>query len=214
MKYLICFLSFLCSINLYSQTFISDKQSTIANKEMKIQEYSPHERKIILDSINGTIKIELLDGTFLKRNIKFVSHVYESYGIVYNGYYKTPQEEKIYIRNNEIGFHAIKTLGYFITYYLNGTKQPTKEEAEKESEKSIYESTLQMYGKHDADCYKYKRIETGIDELTVKDILGDPVYEELFGKKGEFINIIVYPSCVVRTINMKVDKIIKFISKN
>lgn len=203
-------ISFACVLPMMSQTFVSDKQSTIAKTATEIIEYSPHDRVIVLDSLNGVIRIELLDGSTLRRKVKFITHVYDNHGIVYNGYYETLQGEKIYIRNHEIGFHAFNTLGCFITYNLKGMKQPTEEEQLIESEKVMYSNILQLYGTHDADCYKYKRIEEGINESTVHYIMGmEPMFEELFWKDDKYITIKVYPEYVVRIKDLKVDKVVE-----
>lgn len=204
------FISITWTFPVMSQTFVSDKQCTIAKHATKIVEYTPHERTIILDSIGGKIKIELLNGTFLNRNIKFVNSVYNNYGVVYDGYYETPQGEKVYFRNHEIGFHAMKSFGYFITYSLKGAKQPTEEDKQKESEQKTYESILRLHGYHDANCYKYKKIEVGIDWLTVSDIMDmEPIFDELFEKDNEIIKISVYPKLIIRFKDLKVDKVIK-----
>lgn len=136
--------------------------------------------------------------------------MYTNYGVVYDGYYETPQGEKVYFRNHEIGFHAMKTFGYFTTYSLRGAKQSTEEDKQKENEQKTYENILQLHGYHDANCYKYKRIEVGIDWLTVSNILNmEPLYNELFEKGDEIIKISVYPEYIIRIKNLKVDKVIK-----
>lgn len=206
---LISFLLIFICLKTCSQTFISDRQNTIAKGATEIKEYPPHERKIILDSINGQIKIEMLDGHTLYRNVRFVDNSYENYGIVYAGYYETPQKEKIYIRNNEIGFHAMNTLGYFYTYSLKGAKQISDEEEVIELEKNMYENILSTYGFHDAVCFKYKKIEIGINRSTVDNILDmKPLYEESFFKDGEFIDIVVFPQYIIRFEGLTVSKVV------
>ena len=113
--------------------FISDKQTSIGEHDTEIFSYPVSDRKIEIDSIHGLARIELPTGTKLRRVIKFVEHSYESFGKVYNGYYQTNANEKIYIRENEIGFHAFSTLGMFFTFHLKGTKErnDVKEKEEK-----------------------------------------------------------------------------------
>lgn len=191
-----------------SQIFISDQQTTIAKKATEIKKHPPKDRTIILDSLNGVIKMEMLDGTILKRNIKFIKHVSEQYGVVYDGHYETNQGENIYKYNHEINFDASETLGYFISYKLKGTKQPTEEEKQIEDEQSTYKHILIRDGQHDADCYKYKKIEKGIDVLTVGYILDEPIFKEYFLKGENYITISVHKEYIIRYVNLKIDQIL------
>lgn len=210
-KLVLALLALLISTHIFSQTFISDKQSVIAKGTTEVVEYTPHERKIVLDSINNTIEIELLDGSTIKRDVRFINDVYKSVGTIYDGYYGTPEGEKIYVRNHEIGFHALKTLGYFITYKLKGKIQPTQEEYRKDNEQTMYTNIYKSRGLHDAECYKFKRIEIGISEFTVLDIMDEikPLYHEEFWKDSKLVKVIVYPKYVIRIEDFKVDKVVK-----
>lgn len=210
-KIVLSLLALLLSMHIFSQTFISDKQSMIAKGATEVVECTPHERKIVLDSINNTIEIELLDGSILKRDVRFVDDVYKSIGTVYDGYYGTPQGEKIYVRNHEIGFHALKTLGYFITYSLKGKIQPTEEEYKKQNEQTMYADIFKLRGFHDAECYKFKRVEIGISEFTVLNIMDgiEPLYQEDFWKDNKFVKVMVYPEYVIRVEDFKVNKVVK-----
>lgn len=196
-------------INVHAQTFISDKQCSIGKGKTNIIEYPPADRTIIIDSLGGKATIELLDGRRITRLISFVNETYENYGKLYPGHYKTNREEKIYIRDYEIGFHAMASMDVFITYELKGKQQPTKEEEEEEAFKRTYENLLTMYGSHDAACFKAKRIEKGIRIFTVHDILGKPIFEETFlVDDDEYISIEVYKQYVIRYKDLSVDKVI------
>lgn len=194
-----------------AKVFISDKQTSIGEHDTEIFSYPVSDRKIEIDSIHGLARIELPTGTKLRRVIKFVEHSYESFGKVYNGYYQTNANEKIYIRENEIGFHAFSTLGMFFTFHLKGTKERNDVEEKEEAEKMNYGNILNMYGFHDATCYKYRKIEKGINKMTVKYILEEekPLFEEVFIKGDSVIDISVYKECFIRYSDLKVSNYIK-----
>ncbi|MCS3230799.1 hypothetical protein NXW89_15020 [Bacteroides thetaiotaomicron] len=62
---------------------------------------------------------------------------------------------------------------------LQGKKKRSGKKRE-EAEKMNYGNILNMYGFHDATCYKYRKIEKGINKMTVKYILEE---KNLFLKK-------------------------------
>ena len=194
-----------------AKVYISDKQTSIGKNETEIFSYPVANRKIEIDSLHGLAEINLPTGTKLRRVIKFVEHSYESYGKVYNGYYLTNAGEKIYIREDEIGFHALSTLGKYFTFHLKGAKERSNIENKKESDRMNYENILSIYGFHDATCYKYRRIEKGINKMTVNYIFEDekPIFEEMFIKEDSVIDISVYKECVIRYSGLKVSHYIK-----
>ncbi|MCB6713351.1 hypothetical protein LI160_07085 [Bacteroides xylanisolvens] len=194
-----------------AKVFISDRQTSIGEHDTEIFSYPVSDRKIEIDSIHGLANIELPTGSKLRRVIKFIEHSYESFGKVYNGYYQTNADEKIYIRENEIGFHAFSTFGMFFTFHLKETKERNDAEEKEEAEKINYGNILNMYGFHDATCYKYRRIEIGIDKMTVRYIFEEekPIFEEMFIKGDSVIDISVYKEYIIRYSDLKVSNYIK-----
>lgn len=197
------------SINLYSQIYISDQQSSIGKDAIEGQKYPPAERKIVIDTINNTAKIELPSGKIVYRTIKFFDHLYENYGVFYNGYYKTNKDEALYVRENDIFFNATNTLGYAYGYTLKDAKQPTDEEKKKYDEIRAYENALSSYGRHTANCVRRKIVQKGINTLALNEILeSKPIYVEYFNKNDSVVEIYVYKNKIIRGVNLEVDKVI------
>lgn len=198
-----------------AKIFISDKQTSIGKHDTKVFSYPLAERKIEIDSLNGLAEIDLPTGEKLRRIIKFVEHTYESYGNVYNGYYQTNLDEKIYIRESEIGLHAFPSLGMYFTFHLKDAKERNVVEEKEESERLNYRNILNLHGVHDATCYKYRKIEKGIDKMTVNQILEDekPIFEEAFIKGDSVIDVSVYKNYIVRYADLKVSNCIKLGNK-
>mgnify|MGYP000265505404 FL=1 len=196
------------TISVNGQTFISDHQSRIARSATESEELGNEEKRIILDTTLSTISIEMPDGSTFKSHVSYVHSPYEAYGVKYAGYYLTSRGEKIYIRNKDIGFHALNTLGYFYTFDLKGINL-TKEEIESHTEQVQYKNNLMLHGKYLADCVKERKVVVGMPiSLLCQIFEGEPKFEEWFKKDSNVITIVVYANVILRATNLKVDSVI------
>lgn len=210
MKQLLCILFVvMISVSAFAQEYISDRQSSIGIEDIESKEYPPKDRIIKVDTIQNKVDIELVTGKHLLRNIKFIEHLYEVNDVYYQGYYETEKGEKLYIRDSEIAFDARKSYGRFYTYRLKDKKQMSEEEETQYLEKIKFESYLQSYGRHTADCFKKKVIQKGISSMVLDEIIGyAPLYREDFLKKDTVISVFLYKDIFIRTANLTVDQII------